>query len=298
MARPRRRHADGVLVTSPRNTRRPENNNRARIQPARRIAYEVLRAVHESDAYANLLLPSKLAEARLSEADAGLATELTYGTLRRQGYYDRVLALVTGRPLDKLDPEVLDVLRLGAHQLLSMRVAPHAAVDESVALVAAAGKRSATGFANGVLRTLTRSSPQEWRGRALAGLAGDRLRAAEQAHPLWIVIFTLINVVWATVYGEHWKRHSSELAYRWGTLDREPELFAEPHPRFRGEPVKNAQTGRTELEYPEWKRQVTRYGVSAPAILVCLAAVCFALFQVCIFIYVCPDKSSVRVIIA
>jgi 16S rRNA (cytosine967-C5)-methyltransferase len=174
-------------VTSPRNTRRPDENNRARIQPARRIAYEVLRAVHESDAYANLLLPSKLAEARLSEADAGLATELTYGTLRRQGYYDRVLALVTGRPLDKLDPEVLDVLRLGAHQLLSMRVAPHAAVDESVALVAAAGKRSATGFANGVLRTLTRSSPQVWRERALAGLAGDRLRAAAHAHPLWIV---------------------------------------------------------------------------------------------------------------
>lgn len=161
--------------------------NRARIQPARRIAYEVLRAVHESDAYANLLLPSKLAEARLSEADAGLATELTYGTLRRQGYYDRVLGLVTGRPLDKLDPEVLDVLRLGTHQLLGMRVAAHAAVDESVALVAVTGKRSATGFANGVLRTLTRSTPEQWRERALSGLSGDRLLSTEEAHPLWIV---------------------------------------------------------------------------------------------------------------
>jgi 16S rRNA (cytosine967-C5)-methyltransferase len=169
-------------------SRRPKvENNRARIQPARRIAYEVIRAVHESEAYANLLLPSKLAEARLSEADAGLATELTYGTLRRQGYYDRVLALVTGRPLDKLDPEVLDVLRLGAHQLLGMRVASHAAVDESVALVAASGKRSATGFVNGVLRTLTRSTPEEWRAKALAGLSGERLLAAEEAHPLWIV---------------------------------------------------------------------------------------------------------------
>ena len=162
-------------------------NNRARIQPARRLAYEVIRAVHESDAYANLLLPSKLAAARLSEADAGLATELTYGTLRRQGYYDRVLAIVTGRPLDKLDPEVLDVLRLGAHQLLGMRVAAHAAVDESVALVAASGKRSATGFVNGVLRTLTRSTPEQWREKAVAGLSGERLLAAELAHPLWIV---------------------------------------------------------------------------------------------------------------
>jgi 16S rRNA (cytosine967-C5)-methyltransferase len=177
----------GQAKGRPNEKRAATGPNRERIQPARRIAYEVIRAVHESDAYANLLLPSKLADARLSEADAGLATELTYGTLRRQGYYDRVLDLVTGRPRDKLDPEVLDVLRLGVHQLLGMRVASHAAVDESVALVAATGKRSATGFVNGVLRTVGRSTAEEWRTRALAGLSGDRLLAAEEAHPLWIV---------------------------------------------------------------------------------------------------------------
>jgi len=158
-----------------------------RIQAARRVAYDVLRAVQGSDAYANLLLPAKLEEAALSEADAGLATELTYGALRRQGYYDRVIELASGRPTSKIDPEVLDAVRLGVHQLLGMRVAPHAAVDESVALVAAAGKRSATGFANGVLRTISRSSPAEWRERALEGLEGDSRLAMEHAHPLWIV---------------------------------------------------------------------------------------------------------------
>jgi len=147
----------------------------------------VLRAVHGSDAYANLLLPARLVEAGLSDTDAGLATELTYGTLRRQGYYDRVIELASGRPLSKIDPEVLDALRLGVHQLLGMRVAAHAAVDESVALVAAAGKRSATGFANGVLRTISRGSPTEWRQRALEGLSGDARLAMEHAHPLWIV---------------------------------------------------------------------------------------------------------------
>ena len=151
------------------------------------MAYDVLRAVHGSDAYANLLLPARLAEAGLSDADAGLATELTYGTLRQQGYYDRVVELASGRALSRIDPEVLDALRLGVHQLLGMRVAAHAAVDESVALVAAAGKRSATGFANGVLRTISRTSPAEWRQRALEGLAGDARLAAEYAHPLWIV---------------------------------------------------------------------------------------------------------------
>ena len=55
------------------------------VQPARRIALDVILAVRESDAYANLLLPVRLQRARLSTADAGFATELTYGTLRRQG---------------------------------------------------------------------------------------------------------------------------------------------------------------------------------------------------------------------
>lgn len=158
-----------------------------RIQAARRVAYDVLRAVHAGDAYANLLLPVKLTEAALSEADAGLATELTYGTLRRQGYYDRIIELASGRPLSKIDQEVLDAVRLGVHQLLGMRVAAHAAVDESVALVAAAGKHSATGFANGVLRTISRSTPEEWRARAVEGLTGDARLAMEFAHPLWVV---------------------------------------------------------------------------------------------------------------
>lgn len=165
----------------------PSTRPAPRVQPARRIAYEVLRAVREDDAYANLVLPGLLAEARLPAADAALATELAYGTLRLRGYYDRVLSLVIDRDFSRLDPEVLDALRLGAHQLLSMRVAAHAAVGESVALVASAGKGSAKGFANGVLRTLTRSTPEEWRERALAGLSGDALLAAEHAHPAWVV---------------------------------------------------------------------------------------------------------------
>src|SRR4051794_24040384 len=64
-----------------------------RVQPARQIAFEVLRAVVEDDAYANLVLPAKLREAQLAPADAALATELTYGTLRRQGTYDAVIAI-------------------------------------------------------------------------------------------------------------------------------------------------------------------------------------------------------------
>lgn len=158
------------------------------VQPARRVAYQVLRAVRDDDAYANLLLPSLIADTRLSTADAAFATELAYGTLRMRGYYDRVLSLIVDRDLARVDPEVLDALRLGAHQLLAMRVAPHAAVGESVALVASAGKGSAKGFANGVLRTLSRTPADEWRARALEGLEGTARLAVEHAHPEWVVL--------------------------------------------------------------------------------------------------------------
>jgi len=163
-------------------------NDRTRVQPARRVAYDVLSAVRESDAYANLLLPGRIARARLSPADAALATELTYGTLRMQGYYDRVIARAAGRTVDKIDPPLLDVLRLGAHQLLSTRVPSHAAVNESVALARLVGSRSGTGFVNGVLREIGRSTPDEWRERVLSGVTNEDERlAALTSHPAWIV---------------------------------------------------------------------------------------------------------------
>ncbi|TAM70183.1 MAG: rRNA small subunit methyltransferase B [Microbacteriaceae bacterium] len=152
------------------------------------MAYDVIAAVRGSDAYANLLLPTRIDRAKLSPADAALATELTYGTLRMRGYYDRVIALAARRSIDQIDPPILDVLRLAAHQLLATRVAQHAAVNESVALARTVGSRSATGFTNGVLRTISRSAPQEWRERVLAVTSSDdERRAAEFSHPEWIV---------------------------------------------------------------------------------------------------------------
>jgi 16S rRNA (cytosine967-C5)-methyltransferase len=158
------------------------------VQPARRIALEVITAVREDDAYANLLLPTKLARAKLQTNDAALATELTYGTLRMRGYYDRVIALAAARPVEKIDPVVLDVLELAAHQLLGMRVASHAAVNESVELARMVSSRSATGFVNGVLRTITRSDPDAWRDRVLTEAKDtDSRLAAEYSHPTWII---------------------------------------------------------------------------------------------------------------
>jgi len=155
---------------------------------ARRVAYETVRAVHESDAYANLLLPTSIARAGLDTADAALATELTYGTLRRRGTYDAVIALAADRPAHEIDPAVLDALRIGVHQLLSTRVASHAAVNESVELVRADGGRGAAGFANAVLRRVSRDTPGDWMTRVAESARSDDERLGLLfSHPVWVV---------------------------------------------------------------------------------------------------------------
>jgi 16S rRNA (cytosine967-C5)-methyltransferase len=159
------------------------------VDPARTIAYETLRAVDERDAYANLILPVLLRRARLAPRDAALATELAYGTLRGRGTYDAVLAACTDRPLAELDPGVLDALRLGAHQLLAMRVPSHAAVSTTVDLVRATSGSGASRFANAVLRRLGERDLEAWLADVAPGAAADEdgHLAVTTSHPAWIV---------------------------------------------------------------------------------------------------------------
>jgi 16S rRNA (cytosine967-C5)-methyltransferase len=157
--------------------------------PARDVALAVLRAVADRDAYANLLLPALLAERGLDGRDAALATELTYGTLRGRGTYDAVIAACSTRALAGIDPPVLDVLRLGTHQLLATRIAPHAAVATSVTLARAAAGPGAAGFTNAVLRRIAARDLDSW----IAAVAPDRAAdpvgylAVKTSHPAWIV---------------------------------------------------------------------------------------------------------------
>ena len=152
------------------------------------MAFEVVHAVTASDAYANLLLPSAIREAGLSEKDAALATELTYGTLRRLGTYDAIIAAAADRPVNTVDALVLDALRLGAHQLLSTRVAPHAAVNEAVALVTEAAGRGAGGFTNAVLRRVAGRDVTAWQEAIESSARSDDERIGLcSSHPVWIL---------------------------------------------------------------------------------------------------------------
>ncbi|QGU28782.1 rRNA small subunit methyltransferase B [Microbacterium oryzae] len=158
------------------------------MQLARQVAFVVLRAVTTSDAYANLLLPREIERAGIAGPDAALATELAYGTLRRLGTYDAIIRAAAGRELDTIDPPVLDALRLGAHQLLATRVAPHAAVNESVQLAREESGPRAGGFANAVLRRIGQDDVTTWIARVTeAARSDDERLSIETAHPVWII---------------------------------------------------------------------------------------------------------------
>jgi len=146
---------------------------------SRQVALEVLTQVRTNDAYANLQLPQVIERAGLSGRDAGLATELTYGTLRWQGFYDAVAAHCASRPWGEVDPDLVDVVRLGAHQLLNMRVPPHAAIDTSCRLVS--GPKIRVGFVNAILRCISKHNLTEW----VEELQMDS--ATRWSHPIWVV---------------------------------------------------------------------------------------------------------------
>jgi 16S rRNA (cytosine967-C5)-methyltransferase len=166
--------------------RRHPATRRRPLDGARLTAYDVLDGVSTRAAYANLLLPQLLRERQLDERDAAFATQLAYGTLRAQGTLDAILAGLVSRPLGELDPRVLDLLRLGAYQLIDLRVPSHAAVDTTVDLTRAIVGTGASGLVNAVLRKVaTGGDRAAWLAR-LDGDDAERLALATD-HPRWIV---------------------------------------------------------------------------------------------------------------
>jgi 16S rRNA (cytosine967-C5)-methyltransferase len=159
-----------------------------RADPARLVAFEVLRAVASEDAYANLVLPARIRHHGLDKRDAGFATELSYGALRGQGTYDAILARCVDRPLDQLDPAVLDALRIGVHQLVAMRVPAHAALDQTVGLARAVIGAGPSALINAVLRKVSAHTLEEWLELLVREETDEtRIASIRYAHPEWIV---------------------------------------------------------------------------------------------------------------
>lgn len=96
------------------------------------------------------------------------------------------------------------------------------------------------------------------------------------------VFFTIFNIIWASLFLETWKRKSAELAFHWGTLDQKHELLEDPRPMYRGPLQVSPVSGRLEPYYPDWKRNLFRYFVTVPIILLCMLCtflIAFGIFE-------------------
>jgi 16S rRNA (cytosine967-C5)-methyltransferase len=170
---------------------KPHNRRHQRrkpLDPARRAAFDVLRAVSEKDAYANLALPAVLRDRGISGRDAAFATELTYGTCRTRGLLDAVIGHAADRPPESISPVLLDLLRLGAYQLLRTRVEQHAAVSTTVEQAGIEFDSARAGFVNAVMRTIASRDEKAWVDELAPGAAKDPVghTAFLHAHPRWI----------------------------------------------------------------------------------------------------------------
>lgn len=179
--------------------------------PARTAAYQALRAV----ASRAVDLPAALARSRRTladERDRALAAEIVTGTLRWLRSLDALAEAFSNRPIAKIDPDLLTILRLSIYQLLHLdRVPAAAVVDDAVDLARAARKPSATGFVNAVLRSLLRQRhqlplpPRPDRPDRAAQLA---YLGVTHSHPDWLV--------------ERWlDRHGFDAAEAWVRFDND-----------------------------------------------------------------------------
>ena len=156
------------------------------ISPARRLAFEVIRATFEQDAHTERAFREVADAAGLPGRERAQAQRLSYGAVQRRGTLDAALERLADRPLRRLDPPVLAALRLGAFELLFADATPdHAAVDQAVELVKAASAAHAAGFINAVLRRLGRER-EALRESLLGDDSTPEQAAIAHSAPLWL----------------------------------------------------------------------------------------------------------------
>jgi 16S rRNA (cytosine967-C5)-methyltransferase len=170
------------MVEARRNTFKSPKPDRVRL-----LVYDILQEVNRSDGYSNLLLPQALADADFEQRDKGFATELLYGTLRMQGRHDYIAAQVSDRNWSEVDPGIVDVVRMGAHQLFEMRVPSHAAVSATVELARKVIGESKASFVNALLRKMSAQTLDQWLEPVNEIKDPVTRLAIMYSHPEWIV---------------------------------------------------------------------------------------------------------------
>lgn len=166
--------------------RRGRRSRPRKIDPARAVALDALRAINGEGGYANLVLGELLARTPLDSRDAALTTELVFGTARMQGTYDLIIEQAAQRKLTTLQPALVDVLRLATHQLLGMRTPAHAAVSASVDLAAVRIGDRVSGITNAIVRKIAAHDLEGWLRILTDNLGDNDALAVETGHPRWV----------------------------------------------------------------------------------------------------------------
>ncbi len=170
------------LVEARRNTFKSPKPDTARL-----LAFDLLTEVNRNEGYSNLLLPQALNASKMDDRDRSLVTELLYGTIRMQGKHDWVLSQISDRPWSEVDTGIVDICRLGVHQIHEMRIPDHAAVAATVEVARKRIGESKASFVNALLRSVTRKSIDDWFSPLEEIVDPVERLAIRYSHPEWIV---------------------------------------------------------------------------------------------------------------
>ena len=214
----------------------------------RLIAFDLITEVNRNEGYSNLLLPAALSASSLEDRDRNLVTELVYGTLRMQGKHDWILAQISDRPWGEVDAGIVDVARMGVHQIHELRIPDHAAVSATVEVARKRLGESKASFVNALLRSVTRKSLDEWFSPLDQMQDTVERFSIQYSHPQWIIsaYFDLLKD-WQSVEAElatnnipalptlvSWPGYSTQ--DQLVELGAEPTLYSKLGARMKGNP--------------------------------------------------------------
>ena len=165
----------------------PKKFTKPRPDAPRLLAYDIISEVNRRNGYSNLLLPQALSASTMDERDRGFTTELVYGTIRMQGLYDYIFAQISDRQWSQVDADIVDLARMGAHQIFTMRTPLHAAVSATVDVARKQLGESKGSFVNALMRKASSKEMDQWLEPVRAISDPISRLAIEYSHPEWIV---------------------------------------------------------------------------------------------------------------
>lgn len=228
---------------------RRDNFKAPKPDAVRLLAFDILTEVNRNEGYSNLLLPAALNASNFEDRDRNLTTELVYGTLRMQGKHDWILAQISDRPWSEVDAGIVDISRMGVHQIHELRIPDHAAVSATVEVARKRLGESKASFVNALLRSVTRKSIEEW--FAPLEEMSDLIEklSIQYSHPQWIIstYFDLLKN-WQSVEAElatnnipalptlvSWPGYSTQADLV--ELGAEPTVYSQLGARLKGNPA-------------------------------------------------------------